>query len=149
MSENGAAGKVLLVSATAWPACAKLAIAFLGYGCEVEAVCASGHPLSYVSGIRKIYPYRACTSQHSLEAALRASMPRLIVPCDDGVVRQLHAGQAARVPGLHRVGARGAGLHDDAAGGERDAAAGIPRSASTPRHRGTPDAIRDAVPGQS
>jgi hypothetical protein len=90
MSENGAAGKVLLVSATAWPACAKLAIAFLSYGCEVEAVCASGHPLAYVSGIQKIYPYRACTSLHSLEGALETSKPDLIVPCDDGVVRQLH-----------------------------------------------------------
>jgi hypothetical protein len=83
MPEKGTAGKILLVSATAWPACAKLAIAFLRYGCEVEAVCASGHPFAYVSGIRRIYPYRACTSLQSLEAALRASNPDLIVPCDD------------------------------------------------------------------
>jgi hypothetical protein len=90
MSEKGGAGKVLLVSATAWPACAKLAIAFLRHGCHVEAVCASGHPLAYVSGIRRIYPYRAWTSLRSLETALYASAPDLIVPCDDGVVRQLH-----------------------------------------------------------
>jgi hypothetical protein len=90
MSDNVAAAKVLLVSATAWPACAKLAIAFLRYGCEVEAVCASGHPLAYVSGVHKIYPYRAFTSQQSLMFAMRASKPDVIVPCDDGVVRQLH-----------------------------------------------------------
>ena len=95
MSENGGAGKVLLVSATAWPACAKLAIAFLRHGCHVEAVCASGHPLAYVSGIRRIYPYRWWTSLRSLETALHASAPNLIIPCDDGVVRQLHY--------LHRI----------------------------------------------
>lgn len=91
MSKNGAAvGKVMLVSATAWPASAKLAIAFLRQGCRVEAVCASGHPLSYVSGISKIHRYSAWTSLQSLEAAIHASGPDLIVPCDDGVVRQLH-----------------------------------------------------------
>jgi hypothetical protein len=90
MSEIGGAGKVLLVSATAWPASAKLAIAFLRQGCHVEAVCASGHPLRYVSGIRQIYPYRVLSSLRSLETALHAAVPDLIVPCDDGVVRQLH-----------------------------------------------------------
>src|ERR1700761_1417270 len=90
MPENVRTGKILLVSATAWPACAKLAIAFLHHGCTVEVVCAPDHPLTYLKGIRKRYPYRPWTSLKSLLFAIQASEPDLVVPCDDGAVRQLH-----------------------------------------------------------
>ena len=82
--------KVLIASATSWPASAKLAISFLRHGSNVEAVCAPDHPLSYVSRISKFYPYRVQDSLQSLNDAITTSAPDLIVPSNDGVVRQLH-----------------------------------------------------------
>jgi len=65
-------------------------MAFLKHGCRVAAVCPPGHPLRFVSGIESIYSYRSIDSVGSLKAAIQASGPTLIVPCDDGVVWQLH-----------------------------------------------------------
>jgi predicted ATP-grasp superfamily ATP-dependent carboligase len=63
---------------------------FISYGCQVTAVCPSGHLLRHVSGMGTIYRYRGLRSLASLESAIRASNPNIIVPCDDRVVWQLH-----------------------------------------------------------
>jgi hypothetical protein len=81
---------VLLVSSIRWPLTAKLALAFLRHGCSVEAVCPPDHPFSFVRGIKKIYPYRGLDSLESLYEAITAAKPDFVVPCDDGVVWQLH-----------------------------------------------------------
>jgi hypothetical protein len=81
---------VLLVSSIRWPLTAKLALAFLRHGCEVKAVCPPDHPFSFVSGIRKIYPYRGLDSLQSLYEAITSAEPGFVIPCDDGVVWQLH-----------------------------------------------------------
>ena len=81
---------VLLCATMRWPLSARLAMAFLAHGCKVRGVCPSGHPLHFVSGIASLYPYRSLDSVESLRAAILASNPDLIVPCDDGVVWQLH-----------------------------------------------------------
>lgn len=82
--------RVLLASSIRWPVAAKLALAFLRHGCEVQAVCPADHPFAYVRGITKIYPYRGVDSLRSLYEAITATDPDLVVPCDDGVVWQLH-----------------------------------------------------------
>ena len=82
--------RVLLVSSIRWPVSAKLALAFLRNGCEVQAVCPKDHPFAFVTGIRKIYPYRGMDSMQSLYEAITASGPDLLVPCDDVVVWQMH-----------------------------------------------------------
>jgi ATP-grasp domain len=82
--------RVLLVSSIRWPVSAKLALAFLRNGCEVQAVCPKDHPFAFVTGIRKIYPYRGMDSIQSLYEAITASGPDLLVPCDDVVVWQMH-----------------------------------------------------------
>ncbi|QNI33071.1 hypothetical protein H7849_03585 [Alloacidobacterium dinghuense] len=74
-----------------WPTSPRLAIAFLKAGCRVSAICPSGHPLRFVSGVHAIHPYRRFDSIGSLRTALQAAKPDLIVPCDDGSVWQLHA----------------------------------------------------------
>jgi hypothetical protein len=82
---------VLIVAAKWWPLSARLAAALHRHGCCVQAVCPAGHPLTHVSGIRRIYRYRGIFSLSSLRRALQECRPDVVIPCDDGVVAQLHA----------------------------------------------------------
>jgi hypothetical protein len=81
---------VMLAATVWWPLSAKLAIAFKELGCVVKAICPIGHPLRCVEGLDAIYTYRRIASLRSLEGAIRAAAPTILVPCDDGVVWQLH-----------------------------------------------------------
>ena len=81
---------VLLISSIRWPVTAKLALAFLRHGCKVQVVCPRDHPFCFISGISKIYRYRGRDSLQSLYEAITLACPELLVPCDDGVVWQLH-----------------------------------------------------------
>jgi len=81
---------VLLASSVRWPLTAKLALGFLRHGCRVDVVCPPDHPVSFVSGIHRRFTYRGLGSLDSLCEAIEASDPDLVIPCDDGVVRQLH-----------------------------------------------------------
>jgi ATP-grasp domain len=80
----------LLVSSIRWPLTAKLALAFLRHGCRLQVVCPPDHPFSFVSGTNKIYRYSGINSLQSLCEAITLARPDFIVPCDDGVVWQLH-----------------------------------------------------------
>jgi hypothetical protein len=73
-----------------WPLSARLAMALIRQGCRVVAVCPPGHPLRSISGVKQLYPYRGLDSLGSLEAAIVDARPDILVPCDDGVVWQLH-----------------------------------------------------------
>ncbi len=53
-------------------------------------VCPPGHPLRFVSGIESHYLYESVDSARSLKNAIERSKADVIVPCDDGVVWQLH-----------------------------------------------------------
>jgi hypothetical protein len=86
---------VLLISSIRWPLTAKVALAFLRHGCKVQVVCPPDHPFAFVSGIDTIYRYRGMDSIDSLHEAITSAEPDLVVPCDDGVVWQLHE--------LHRI----------------------------------------------
>jgi hypothetical protein len=96
MSQSDPCGKdhaqssLLIISSVWWPSSAKLAVALANYCCKVEGVCPPDHPFSFVDGITKIYPYRGLDSLQSLYEAISLSNPDLLVPCDDGVVWQLH-----------------------------------------------------------
>lgn len=81
---------VLLAATVWWPLSARLAIRLIDNGCRVAALCPRGHLLRHVTGIETIYPYSSLRSLASLEAAIKAAQPDLIVPCDDRVVWQLH-----------------------------------------------------------
>jgi predicted ATP-grasp superfamily ATP-dependent carboligase len=85
-----APSSLLIISSVWWPSSAKLAVALANYGCKVEGVCPPDHPFSFVDGITKIYPYRGLDSLQSLYEAICLSDPCLLIPCDDGVVWQLH-----------------------------------------------------------
>jgi hypothetical protein len=82
---------VLIAAAKWWPLSARLASALRRRGCQVDVICPVGHPLTHVSGIRRIYRYAGILSLASLRRAVLESRPDIVVPCDDGVVAQLHA----------------------------------------------------------
>ena len=65
-------------------------MAFLRHGCRVSAICPPGHPLRFVTGVEQLFLYKGLNSLGSLKACILAVQPDLIVPCDDGVVWQLH-----------------------------------------------------------
>ena len=49
---------VLLVAAKWWSLSARLALALIRHGCQVQALCPAEHPLTHVSGsMRRIYPF--------------------------------------------------------------------------------------------
>ena len=99
---------VLLAATKWWPLSAKLAVALIRHGCAVEAVCPLGHPLHYVTGMKRLSRYHRIGSLHALEKAIAAARPELVIPCDDGVVAQLHQLHQQR-PGLQALITRSLG----------------------------------------
>jgi hypothetical protein len=81
---------VLIIAAKWWPSSARLAIALIRNGCRVGAVCPTGHPLSFVTGIDHVRRYRGIGSFSSLRRCISEWPPDVLIPCDDGVVAQLH-----------------------------------------------------------
>ena len=83
-------GPTILVAATVrWPLAARLAISFRGLGCSVQAWCPAGHALEKTRAVERIHRYRALQPKRSLRAAIVASAPDFIVPCDDDAAIQL------------------------------------------------------------
>jgi hypothetical protein len=82
---------VLIVAAKWWPLSARLASALVRHGCRVSALCPAGHPLTHISALDGIRRYGGIRSLSSLSRAIKATQPHIVVPCDDGVVAQLHA----------------------------------------------------------
>jgi hypothetical protein len=82
---------VLIVAAKWWPLSARIASALVRQGCRVSALCPQRHPLIHVAGLERIERYHGTRSLSSLTRALRDANPDVVIPCDDGVVAQLHA----------------------------------------------------------
>lgn len=82
---------VLVVAAKWWPLSARLASSLHRHGCSVHALCPAGHPLTHVANLRHTYHYAGIFSLASLRRALQDCRPDVVIPCDDGVVAQLHA----------------------------------------------------------
>jgi hypothetical protein len=102
-------------------------MAFLAHECRVMALCPAGHPLHFVPGVDSLHPYESIDSIGSLESAIRATRPDLIVPCDDGVVWQLHE-LHRRDPGLRPLIERSIGSNGPT--GSKDAYSQIRRRAA-------------------
>jgi hypothetical protein len=80
----------LLAATTWWALSARLAGALLQQSCSVEALCPPGHPLHHVKGVRRYHLYSRVNSLGTLKKAIATACPELVIPCDDGVVQQLH-----------------------------------------------------------
>ena len=81
---------VLIVAAKWWSTSARMAMALRRNGCRVGAVCPARHPLKFVSGIDHIQRYGGIRSLSNLRRCIEEWHADVIVPCDDGVVAQLH-----------------------------------------------------------
>jgi hypothetical protein len=81
---------VLIVAAKWWSTSARMAIALARNGCRVGVVCPAGHPLTLVSGIDYIRRYRGIRSLSNLRRCISEWAADVVIPCDDGVVAQLH-----------------------------------------------------------
>ena len=82
---------VLLVAAKWWPLSARMASALIRQDCHVSVVCPANHPMTFVEGLRQIYPLSGVRALASLQRALREGRPDVVIPCDDGVRALLHA----------------------------------------------------------
>src|ERR1051325_2669951 len=79
-----------------WGTSARLATRLMHHGCHVSAVCPPGHVLRHVVGIAPIFKYGVARPRASLERALEASRPDVVIPCEDRVVWQLYEIHARR-----------------------------------------------------
>lgn len=89
---------ILLVASKWWSLSPRLAAALVHHGCKVTALCPVGHPLKHVSGLERIERYAGIQSLASLSRTLESRHFDVVVPCDDGVVAQLHALYAQQPP---------------------------------------------------
>ncbi|MGB7603123.1 MAG: ATP-grasp domain-containing protein [Candidatus Sulfotelmatobacter sp.] len=81
---------VLLATTSRWYPTARLAIALANYGCAVEMLCPSGHPITKTAAASKIHRYQGLTPLRSFAAAIALADPDLIIPGDDLATRHLH-----------------------------------------------------------
>jgi Carbamoyl-phosphate synthase L chain, ATP binding domain len=81
---------ILIVTTSRWFPTARLAMALVGAGCVVDAVCPAGHPLTKMRAVRRAYAYRGLMPLHSFAAAIAAAQPDFLVPGDDLATCQLH-----------------------------------------------------------
>jgi hypothetical protein len=88
----------LIAASKWWSLSPRLAASLIHHGCKVTALCPIGHPLMYVSGLERVQRYAGIKSLTSLARALESTHPDIVVPCDDGVVAQLHALHAEEPP---------------------------------------------------
>src|SRR5262245_55406631 len=87
---------VLLTTTMDWPFPAQLAGAFVGAGAKVEALCPKGTMLSHSRYPSRLHRHHALTPKASLEKAIAAAKPDLVVPCDDlaaDILRELRGGE--------------------------------------------------------
>lgn len=67
-----------------------MAVRLVSHGCEVFALCPQGHVLTHVSGLQRLYRYATRDTTAQLAATIEEVRPRIVLPCDDRAVWQLH-----------------------------------------------------------
>ena len=89
---------ILLTETLRLPSIALLALDFANAGIKVSAVCPSRHPLMKTHAAEKTFRYSGCRPLASLVAAIDATRPHIVIPCDDRAVQHLHElhGRACR-----------------------------------------------------
>jgi carbamoylphosphate synthase large subunit len=81
--------KVLLVMTCCWVPPARLALALIRAGCEVEAICPRGHAIAHIKAVSRRYHYSGFV--RSVRSGIRKAQPDFIIPCDDYATTNLHA----------------------------------------------------------
>ena len=80
----------MLATTRRWQSTARLGMALSQAGCTLVAVCPPTNPLRSIRAFSEVYPHNGTMPLRSLNAAMRASQPDLIVPCDDLTTVYLH-----------------------------------------------------------
>ena len=75
--------KILLATTCRWFSAARLVMAFADSGCQVEIVAPPGHPATKAKALAHRHSFRGLAPYASFRAAIKASQPDLVVPCDD------------------------------------------------------------------
>jgi carbamoylphosphate synthase large subunit len=81
---------VLIATTSRWFPTARLGMALARAGFVVDAVCSWRNPISVTGAVRRTHTYYALAPLHSFSAAIEATRPDLIVPCDDTAIGHLH-----------------------------------------------------------
>jgi formate-dependent phosphoribosylglycinamide formyltransferase (GAR transformylase) len=81
---------VLIATTFRWFPTARLGMALAKAGCTVDAVCPWRHPIRAATAVRRTFRYNGLAPIESFAAAITASRPDLIVPCDDVAIIHLH-----------------------------------------------------------
>jgi glutathione synthase/RimK-type ligase-like ATP-grasp enzyme len=82
--------RLLVVSTNTWPSAGQVASALALAGFQVAIVCPSRSPAYRLRKLRARFPYRSSTSLASINSAIAAWLPDVIVCADDEAVRGLH-----------------------------------------------------------
>lgn len=87
--EPGGWPHVLLLATQPWPISARLGLAMQAVGFRVSIWCPRSNALLRTGIVDSHYPYRLLDPVGSLEAAMLAASPDLIVPCDEPATTNL------------------------------------------------------------
>lgn len=82
--------KILLATTGQLPSTARMAMELHDAGAEVGLVSPRNHPARVLTFITTKSVYRATSPTGSLQAAIQAAKPDLIIPCDERTIRDLH-----------------------------------------------------------
>lgn len=88
--ESGTRLRVLLVDTARWAAPARLAIGLSKSGASVSVLCPTRHPALKARAITKAFHFESLHPLDSLQRAMEASKPAIVIPCDDRSVGLLH-----------------------------------------------------------
>ncbi|HEY3990174.1 MAG TPA: hypothetical protein VGM02_12810 [Acidobacteriaceae bacterium] len=96
---------VLLLATQRWPAGVRLGLAMRAVGFRVSIWCPRSHPLLLTHAVHRHHPYSVLDTVDSLEAAIIAADPQLIVPCDEPATINLQqvTERALATPRLHHL----------------------------------------------
>jgi len=89
-TQSAAPLRVLLTDTGRWAASARLAIGLYKAGTCVSLLCPSHHPALKARGIAETFHFSSLHPLDSLQAAIEATTPAIVIPCDDRCVELLH-----------------------------------------------------------
>lgn len=82
---------ILLVSTNNWFSPVRIASTFSDLACVVQAICPRHNALTVSAAVHSTHRYRSFQPIHSIQSAIDAANPDLVVPCDDLATAHLHA----------------------------------------------------------
>jgi len=82
--------RVLLVDSGRWPTAARLAIELSKAGANVSILCPSRHPGLKTRAVARAFHFGSLHPLDSLQSAIEAARPAIVLPCDDRSVLFLH-----------------------------------------------------------